>query len=97
VAPRTPQITRARSSRSGRVAARATPALSVDSLAVRQALARLDANTRDALTLTYFQGFSAREIGERLNIPVGTVKSRIARGLTFLEATMNVEGRHDAE
>jgi RNA polymerase sigma-70 factor (ECF subfamily) len=76
---------------------RTTPALSVDSLAIRQALGRLDDATRDALTLTYFQGFSAREIGERLNIPVGTVKSRIARGLACLEAAMNFEGASNAE
>jgi len=79
------------------VTRRTTPPLSVDSLAIRQALERLDDSTRDALTLTYFQGFSAREIGEHLNIPVGTVKSRIARGLACLEAAMNVEGGADAE
>lgn len=57
----------------------------LDGIAVRQALSRVDGDVRDVLELTYFRGLTAREIGVRLGVPVGTVKSRLARGLDVLE------------
>jgi RNA polymerase sigma-70 factor, ECF subfamily len=44
--------------------------------AIRTALSSLDAGTRSLLELQYRDGFSQREVAERLNNPVGTVKSR---------------------
>jgi RNA polymerase sigma-70 factor (ECF subfamily) len=71
---------------------------SVDCLAVRQALSRLGEDVRGVLELTYFDGFSAREIGAQLGVPTGTVKSRLARGLAALEELLSPEGRlADAE
>jgi RNA polymerase sigma-70 factor (ECF subfamily) len=40
------------------------------------------------LDLTYFQGLSATEIAETLGIPVGTVKSRLARAVECLRGAM---------
>ena len=51
---------------------------------VVEGLARLDARQRETLELAYFQGLSAREIAERTQAPVGTVKSRLAAGLSRL-------------
>ncbi len=34
--------------------------------------------------LAYFEGLSGREIGEQLDVPLGTVKSRMAAALTKL-------------
>ena len=51
---------------------------------VIEALAQLDAAQRETLELAYFEGLSAREIAERMQAPIGTVKSRIAGGLARL-------------
>jgi RNA polymerase sigma-70 factor, ECF subfamily len=51
---------------------------------VLEALAQLDAQQRETLELAYFQGLSAREIADRTCAPIGTVKSRIASGLSRL-------------
>lgn len=51
---------------------------------VRAALAELGADQRRVLELAYFEGLSCTEIAERVQIPVGTVKSRVAAGLERL-------------
>jgi RNA polymerase sigma-70 factor (ECF subfamily) len=51
---------------------------------VLEALAQLDAQQRETLELAYFEGLSAREIAERMQAPIGTVKSRLASGLSRL-------------
>jgi RNA polymerase sigma-70 factor (ECF subfamily) len=51
---------------------------------VLEALAQLDAQQRETLELAYFEGLSAREIAERTKAPIGTVKSRLASGLSRL-------------
>jgi RNA polymerase sigma-70 factor, ECF subfamily len=53
---------------------------------VRSALANLGQDQRRVLELAYFEGLSCTEIAERVAIPVGTVKSRIAAGLDRLRA-----------
>jgi RNA polymerase sigma-70 factor (ECF subfamily) len=55
---------------------------------VRAALEGLEEGVRGVLDLSYFEGLSAREIGERTGLPVGTVKSRLARGLAALAAAL---------
>src|SRR5215212_2887556 len=51
---------------------------------VRAALAELGADQRRVLELAYFEGLSCTEIAQKIAIPVGTVKSRIAAGLDRL-------------
>lgn len=63
----------------------------VDGIAVRGALTRLEADVRKVLELTYFDGLTAREIAEQMAVPVGTVRSRLARGLTALEALLSTK------
>jgi RNA polymerase sigma-70 factor (ECF subfamily) len=77
------------------VSARAADATQVPAergLAVRQALAALDVDVRAALEASYFEGMTANEIAERVGIPVGTVKSRLARGLATLERVLDDVG-----
>lgn len=48
------------------------------------ALAQLDANHRAAVALYYLEDCAYKEIAAILEVPIGTVKSRIARGLAQL-------------
>ncbi len=52
--------------------------------AVREALATLPPEQREALLLAFFQGLSHREIAVHLQTPLGTVKARIRRALQAL-------------
>lgn len=53
---------------------------------MRDALSELPELTQRILILGYFQGLSMREIGESLDIPTGTVKSKTSRALQHLRA-----------
>jgi RNA polymerase sigma-70 factor (ECF subfamily) len=69
----------------------------VEVIAVNQALAQLPKDVREALDLTYFEGLTAREIAERAQVPIGTVRSRLARGLAALGVLLRRdEGVDDA-
>ena len=57
---------------------------SPDHARLRSMLAELGPEQRRVLELAYFEGLSCSEIAERIAIPVGTVKSRIAAGLGHL-------------
>lgn len=52
----------------------------MDAFAVMQALQRVDETFRVPLAMFYCEDFSYREIAEMLEIPIGTVMSRLARG-----------------
>ena len=51
---------------------------------VRAALARLQPQQRQVLEIAYFEGLSQSEISERLDAPLGTVKSWTRQGLMRL-------------
>ena len=52
-----------------------------DAAELHGALSALPRVQREAIALAYYAGLSQREIAERLEVPVGTVKARTARGL----------------
>jgi RNA polymerase sigma-70 factor (ECF subfamily) len=51
---------------------------------VRRELAALPDHLRSVIALVYFQGMKYREAAEVLNVPVGTVKSRLHAGIARL-------------
>ncbi len=58
---------------------------------VRQALEAIPANQRQVLEMAYYEGLSQSAIGELLQLPLGTVKTRARQGLIRLRALL-----HDA-
>ncbi len=54
--------------------------------ALAAAVLELPEPVRDVLLMRYFEGLSATSIAEALNLPEGTVRSRIKRGLDALRA-----------
>ncbi|MBH0207518.1 MAG: sigma-70 family RNA polymerase sigma factor [Nitrospira sp.] len=55
---------------------------------VQQALATLTAEQRQAVALAYFYGMSQSEIAEKLDLPLGTVKTRIRLGMIKLREAL---------
>jgi RNA polymerase sigma-70 factor (ECF subfamily) len=56
--------------------------------AVREALGVLPTAQREAVVLAYWGGLTADEIARRINVPLGTAKSRIRLGLSRLRAEL---------
>jgi RNA polymerase sigma-70 factor (ECF subfamily) len=63
-------------------------AVHVDSSQVLAALKRVDEVYQAAVALFYLEDCSYKEIAEILAVPVGTVKSRIARGIMQLRGIL---------
>ncbi|HEX6655597.1 MAG TPA: sigma-70 family RNA polymerase sigma factor, partial [Candidatus Limnocylindria bacterium] len=56
--------------------------------AVREAVAALPQPQRDVVALRFFRDLTIEEIAETTKTPVGTVKSRLHRGLASLRDTL---------
>lgn len=57
-------------------------------LTMHQALARVAPEQRRAIEMAYFGGFTYEETAQRLDLPVGTLKSRIRSGLKSLRTVL---------
>ena len=62
---------------------------------VYDALRGLPKRYRDVLELYYFQGLTYREIGERLRMPLGTVKTFLFRALRSLRTVASIAHLRD--
>jgi RNA polymerase sigma-70 factor (ECF subfamily) len=58
---------------------------------VREALAGLPEHYRTVVVLRHYEGLRFREIAELLDIPIGTVKSRMAEALDRLARALGPE------
>jgi RNA polymerase sigma-70 factor (ECF subfamily) len=55
---------------------------------VRDALGHLNADQRDVLVLAYYGGLSQSALAARLDLPLGTIKARMRRGLIALRGLL---------
>jgi RNA polymerase sigma-70 factor, ECF subfamily len=60
------------------------PLVDVDPIQLQKALGELPEAFRTPVILYYFEEFSYREIAEQMEVPLGTVMSRLARAKSFL-------------
>ena len=58
--------------------------LNVDNIGLKKVLEKLKPEHRVLMELAYFKGFTHEEIAEMMNIPLGTVKTRIRNALLQL-------------
>jgi RNA polymerase sigma-70 factor (ECF subfamily) len=65
-----------------------TVANDLDAITVMQALQRVEEHYRVPLAMFYLEDFSYKEIAEALELPAGTVMSRLARGKAQLRALL---------
>ena len=57
---------------------------------VRTALTQVAQEQRQAIEMAYFGGLTQTEIAAALNVPLGTVKARIRRGMLLMRELLNV-------
>ena len=70
------------------------PADPEDALQLMPALAQLNEKNQAAVALFYLENYAYNEIAVILNVPVGTVKSRIARGIAQLREILLSDDSH---
>lgn len=64
--------------------------ISMESEKVKNALDHLTEFQRNAIVLAYYEGYTHKEVSERLNIPLGTVKTRLRDGMIRLRDELGV-------
>src|SRR5436853_2405438 len=64
------------------------PLPEVDSQRLQEVLSELPEDFRTPVLLFYFEEFSYREIAEQMDLPLGTVMSRLARAKAHLRARL---------
>ncbi|MAB76520.1 MAG: hypothetical protein CMO47_08695 [Verrucomicrobiales bacterium] len=56
---------------------------------LRSAVVSLSPDQREVIELAYFEGLTQKQIAERIDSPLGTVKARIRRGVERLRSSIN--------
>jgi RNA polymerase sigma-70 factor, ECF subfamily len=60
----------------------------IDGLAIQSALAQLPEEQRSAVALVLIEGLSYKEAAEAMDVPIGTLTSRLARGRDAMMALL---------
>lgn len=68
------------------------PSLNCDPEAVKSSVASLPDDTRELFRLFFDEGFTHPEIAEKTGLPLGTVKTRLRRGLITLREQLSRAG-----
>ncbi len=61
------------------------------SAAIRKRMSELPELQREVIERVYLQGYSIREVAEQRNMPAGTIKSALSRGLARLREKFGME------
>ena len=61
---------------------------------VRSIVSRMVPEKKQVIEMVYFQGYTHEEVSERLNVPLGTIKSRVRRALTDLRTIFEATQYH---
>lgn len=69
--------------------------LAIERETVREAVARLPSDQRQAIELAYFGGYTQREIADLCGVPLSTVKGRTRLALEKLRSYMEGKGLFD--
>ncbi len=64
----------------------------IDRLSVDAALSRLPQDQRLAVSLVLVEGLSYKEAADVLEVPIGTLTSRLSRGREALQAMLQLPG-----
>jgi RNA polymerase sigma-70 factor, ECF subfamily len=57
---------------------------------VERVLATMEPEHRQIIALSLYEGYSHSEIAERLSLPLGTVKTRVRRGLIYIRDQLKI-------
>ena len=68
-----------------------SPEDQAESLDLIDGLKSIDEEYKELIILKYYSGYTQKEIGEILNMPLGTVKTKIFRGLKMLREILRRE------
>ncbi len=63
--------------------------LNSDTIGIKQLMQHLKADQKRIIDLFYFQGYTHVEVAEKLNIPLGTVKTKIRHAIIALRQYFN--------
>lgn len=63
---------------------------------VERVLAEMDPEHQKVLAMSLYEGYSHSEIAERLSLPLGTVKTRVRRGLIHIREQLRITTAGDA-
>lgn len=61
----------------------------IDDIGLKKVVWKLKEEQRTLIDLSYFQGYTHEQIAKALNMPLGTVKTRIRSALTQLKAMLS--------
>ncbi len=71
--------------------------LSLERMAVREAVGSLPAEQRQAVQMAYFGGYSQAEIADMTNVPLSTVKGRMRLALEKLSSYLTGRGLYPTD